>query len=65
MIDYDFNTPIPQGWQCPACKRVYSPSYPWCNFCGNDRTETKDTYTYDYYKAGTGAVHIPPPVTVE
>ena len=63
MIDYDFNTPIPQGWQCPVCKRVYSPSYPWCNFCGNDRTETTSEYTY--YKAGAGAVHIPPPVTVE
>ena len=24
----------PQGWQCPVCKRVFSPSTPWCYFCG-------------------------------
>jgi len=24
---------IPQGWQCPVCKRVYSPTTPMCYFC--------------------------------
>ena len=24
-----------QGWQCPLCKRVYSPYTPMCYYCGN------------------------------
>ena len=24
---------VPQGWQCPICKRVYSPMTPSCYFC--------------------------------
>ena len=24
-----------QGWQCPICKRVYSPTTPMCYYCGN------------------------------
>lgn len=32
---------VPQGWQCPICKRVYSPSMPMCNYCG----ELKFTYS--------------------
>lgn len=23
-----------QGWQCPICKRVYSPFTPCCLYCG-------------------------------
>ena len=53
MIDNDYNMLVPQGWQCPICKRVYSPSYPWCNFCGNEKTETTTTYT-------TNVGYIPP-----
>ena len=26
-----------QGWQCPICKRVYSPFTPMCWYCGNDK----------------------------
>lgn len=22
------------GWQCPGCKRCYSPSWPQCSYCG-------------------------------
>ena len=25
----------PQGWQCPICKRVYSPMTSMCYYCGN------------------------------
>lgn len=25
-----------QGWQCPICKKVYSPSTPWCYYCGGE-----------------------------
>lgn len=24
-----------QGWQCPICKRVYSPFTTMCPYCGN------------------------------
>lgn len=37
---------VPQGWQCPVCKRVYSPSYPWCLFCGGNQTSTATTGTF-------------------
>ena len=36
MSDYTFPTVgVPTGWQCPVCKRVYSPSIQMCLFCGN------------------------------
>ena len=40
----DFPPPqAPQGWQCPICGRVYSPTTPMCWYCGNQ----KITYTTD------------------
>lgn len=42
--EYDFGF-APQGWQCPICKRIYSPTYPWCIFCGNTTTTTATTTT--------------------
>lgn len=33
-----------QGWQCPICKRVYSPTTPMCWYCGQagiSKTSTK------------------------
>jgi len=35
MYDYEF---VPQGWQCPVCKKVFSPSTPMCPYCGNMHT---------------------------
>lgn len=29
-----------QGWQCPICKRVYSPFTHMCLYCGNKEVET-------------------------
>lgn len=29
-----------QGWQCPICKRVYSPFTQMCLYCGNKEIET-------------------------
>ncbi|HEU4602626.1 MAG TPA: hypothetical protein VFS24_11685 [Steroidobacteraceae bacterium] len=26
----------PQGWQCPMCRRVYSPTQPMCMYCPED-----------------------------
>lgn len=34
---------IQQGWQCPICKRVYSPSTPCCFYCGDNSTTTTNT----------------------
>jgi uncharacterized OB-fold protein len=30
MSNFDF---IPQGWECPKCKRVYSPNTSMCMAC--------------------------------
>ena len=30
----------PQGWQCPVCKRVYSPTTPMCFYCGTGEVTT-------------------------
>lgn len=35
----------PQGWQCPICKRVYSPTTPMCYYCGNGVTYTTTSTT--------------------
>lgn len=32
-----------QGWQCPICKRVYSPTTAMCYYCGNTETVTTNT----------------------
>lgn len=29
-----------QGWQCPICKRVYSPFTQMCLYCGSQETQT-------------------------
>ena len=35
-----------QGWVCPKCGRVYSPTTSMCFYCGN---ETTTTTTTEYY----------------
>ena len=35
----------PQGWQCPVCKRVYSPYTPMCYYCGGEQKVTVSTGT--------------------
>lgn len=44
---------IQQGWQCPICKRVYSPHTSMCLYCGGDTkitsTNTKYGCTTDSY----------------
>lgn len=57
MTMYDSPMFIPQGWQCPVCKRVYAPSEPMCLFCGTGTiTNAPDTGTKtDYiYRAMVG-----------
>lgn len=33
-------TNVWQGWQCPICKRVYSPFTKMCPYCGGNETKT-------------------------
>jgi RNA polymerase subunit RPABC4/transcription elongation factor Spt4 len=40
---------ISQGWECPKCKRVYSPTTSMCSIC------PQDTVT----SSGTTLAHIP------
>lgn len=37
------NNYVSQGWQCPICKRVYSPTTPMCMFCGGEQKITTTT----------------------
>ena len=40
--------PTQQGWQCPICGRVYSPTTMMCLYCGNKKESISTTYTIDY-----------------
>ncbi len=40
-----------QGWQCPICKRVYSPMTAMCYYCGHNSTAVPFT--------GTGSMPMP------
>lgn len=47
MIDFNYmeHGCCQQGWQCPICKHVYSPTTPMCFYCGEDGTTTTDSVT--------------------
>jgi len=41
---------IPQGWECPKCKRVYSPTTSICSHCpehSKEYTSTGTTFSAD------------------
>lgn len=40
--------PAQQGWQCPICGRVYSPTAMMCLYCGNEEEIVSTNYTIDY-----------------
>ncbi len=51
-----------QGWQCPICKRVYSPFTTMCCYCGGDTViSTGSTTGIDWQKhqSVTTAVYKP------
>lgn len=49
MFDNQFF--VQQGWQCPICKRVYSPFTPCCLTCGADgSTKTNTDWWIEYQK---------------
>ena len=35
----------PQGWRCPVCGRVYSPTTPMCFYCSNQEGTVQTTGT--------------------
>ena len=46
---YNEPTFAQQGWQCPICKRVYSPMTPMCYYCGGVSVTS----------TGTGSIPMP------
>lgn len=47
MCDYEVpGFGVPQGWQCPICKRVYAPFVSECTNCGrvNVVVNTENTF---------------------
>ena len=41
---------IPQGWECPRCHRIYSPTQSYCLFCENNQIYNIDrTIRYNEY----------------
>ena len=50
-----------QGWQCPVCKRVYSPMTPWCYFCGGESKTTTTTDETVTISTTGSTVNIPAP----
>ena len=51
MIGEYVKMPAQQGWQCPICGRVYSPTTMMCLMClyrGNKKESISTTYTIDY-----------------
>lgn len=57
--DYGF---IQQGWECPRCHRVYSPSQSFCLYCNNKRiTYRSTTATPEWiYREDTTTGSYPP-----
>lgn len=47
MDNYNF---VQQGWQCPICKRVYSPFTPCCFTCGAEGVTKTSTGTGKPYE---------------
>ncbi len=44
MVNCDNNL-VQQGWQCPICKRVYSPTTFMCFYCGGESKTFATTTT--------------------
>ena len=58
MYYYGNQMPPQQGWQCPKCGKIMSPSMMWCPFCNG---ENEVTYTIqtgaDDRTRGIGQTH--------
>lgn len=51
MTMYEGPMFTPLGWQCPVCRRVYSPTTPMCYTCGNGETAMATNTEYETKKA--------------
>ena len=40
---------IPQGWECPKCKRIYSPTTVMCSYCPQNNNSITSSGTTTYY----------------
>lgn len=49
-----------QGWQCPICKRVYSPFTQMCFYCGQKETTTNKVTINDFYTTSCGKESFAP-----
>lgn len=47
-MSYDFNGFAQPGWQCPICKRVFSPFTPMCYYCNQKGDEVTNTVSQLY-----------------
>lgn len=65
MYNPNYQSWGPQGWRCPECGRVYSPTVPMCFYCSNKETTIQTDKTTvipfddkgwwdDYQKRTTG-----------
>lgn len=41
----NYSYSAPQGWQCPICKKIYSPSTPSCTYCNSSYYTQQTTIT--------------------
>ena len=44
-MSYDFKGFVQEGWMCPICKRIYSPTTPMCWYCGGEQKTVVSTGT--------------------
>lgn len=40
-MTFNYTPLVQQGWQCPSCKRVYSPSTALCFYCPGTTNDFK------------------------
>ena len=61
---YEHNLFSRQGWECPKCGSILSPSMLWCPFCSGKKEVTYTTTTtstedkYDPIETADGLVSI-------
>ena len=53
---YERNLFSQQGWECPKCGSILSPSTMWCPFCSGKKEVTYTTTTSTPYKVDTSSI---------
>ncbi len=55
---YDYKFPPQEGWVCPKCGRVYSPTTFMCYYCGEEEKVTYTTNTNGtFYQSNIKVIH--------